>query len=137
MGDKPASSPPYPRYGDFLEADPRRKGDALELGHDWRDGDERYRVCWYEETGELTAERLGSDQELELEDFHRGVAGPVEIIARVQSRERLNQLLGEWPNIPDRPHTLGRLRKVARLGGASSDGAGADEPPGPGDSGGV
>lgn len=136
MGDKPASSPPYPRYADFLEADPRRKGDALELGHDWHDGDERYRVCWYEETGELTAERLTSDQELELEDFHRGVAGPVEIIARVHSRERLNELLGAWPSA-DRPHTLDRLRKLARLGGVSSDGAGADELQAPGESGGV
>lgn len=35
----------YARYTDFLDADPRRRGDALELGHDWRDDDELYRVC--------------------------------------------------------------------------------------------
>lgn len=41
----------YVRYADFLDADARRRGDALELGHDWHDGPHRYRACWYEQTG--------------------------------------------------------------------------------------
>lgn len=129
MGDESASSPSYARYADFLEADRRRKGNALELGHDWRDGDERYRVCWYEETGELTVERLGSARRLDLDDFHRGIAGPVEIVGHVRSREELTELLGEWPNIaPDQPRTLAWLRQLARRGGIRSDAAAADEP---------
>jgi len=58
-------------YRDFLDADERRRGDALEFGHDWRGPEGRYRVCWYQHTGELTAERLSETQPLALEDFHR------------------------------------------------------------------
>ena len=59
-GKEPPKPGTYARYSDFLGEDPRRRGNALELGHDWRDGDARYRVCWYEETGELTSERLAA-----------------------------------------------------------------------------
>jgi hypothetical protein len=108
----------YPRYREFLAGNPGRRGDALELGADWRDGDGHYRVCWYEETGELTFERLASDQPLDLEDFHRGVAGPVEIVALIPDRTRLALLLGEWPNVAvGLPRTLDSLRRL--LGGES------------------
>lgn len=104
----------YVRYQDFLDADPRRRGDALELGHHWRDdGDGRYRVCWYEATGELTAERLDPDCELEPEDFHRGISGPVEILRHIEDRAELDSLLGRWPNIvPGEPRTLARVREL-------------------------
>jgi hypothetical protein len=72
--DEAARHGTYARYADFLDADPRRRADALELGHDWREGSDRYRVCWYEHTGELTAERLSSPADLDLEDFHRGIS---------------------------------------------------------------
>ncbi|MGH2961007.1 MAG: hypothetical protein ACRDL3_02260 [Solirubrobacterales bacterium] len=112
--DSPASVA-YVRYADFLDAHPGRRGDALELGHDWRDGDDRYRVCWYSGTGELTIERLASNAELALEDFHRGVAGPVEVIARFTSRAELERVLGRWPNAaPDQPRTVDALRELAR-----------------------
>ena len=115
MNDHTASSPAYVRYADFLHADPRRQGNALELGHDWRDGPRRYRLCWYEETGELTAERLSPGYQLELEDFHHGVHGPVEILARIPTRQELRHLLGDWPNIaPNQPRTLAWLRALAR-----------------------
>lgn len=105
----------YVRYVDFLEAHPGRHGDALELGHDWRDGDERYRVCWYSETGELTIERLDPDAVLTLEDFHRGIAGPVEVIAHFASRADLEAAVGRWPNAaPDKPRTVEALRELAR-----------------------
>lgn len=107
----PHKQPPpratYARYADFLDGDPRRRGNALELGHDWRDGDEHYRVCWYEETGELTCERLSADAMPDLEDFHQGIAGPVEILARLPKREALEELIGPWPHIaPNQPRTL-------------------------------
>ncbi len=106
----------YVRYRDFLDADPRRRGDALEFGHDWRGPEGRYRVCWYQDTGELTAERLSATEPLDLEDFHQGISGPVHLIARIPSRAQLDRLLGTWPNISlDRPHTIARLREL--LGG--------------------
>jgi hypothetical protein len=74
---------PTPATEEFLDADSRRRGDALQFSHRWRDGDGRYRVCWYEQTGELTAERLAEHAELDLEDFHVGVDGPRERCWRV------------------------------------------------------
>jgi hypothetical protein len=113
MNHQDARQPIYRRYADFLDADPRRRGDALELGTDWLDGDLRYRVCWYENTTELTIEQLSPDEPLDLDDFHRGIQGPIEIIAHIPTREDLSQLLGEWPNIaPDQTHTLTRLRAL-------------------------
>lgn len=119
MGDVPAS-PPCARSRDFLAADPRRRGDALELGHRWRDEKGRYRVCWYQETGELTAERLAEDAELDLEDFHEGVNGPVEVLARVQTREELERLVGPWPRPADGGDSLSELRILLRAGTASN-----------------
>lgn len=114
MSDFPAGVTAYVRYADFLHADPRRRGDALELGHDWRDGPNRYRACWYHATGELTLERLADGgAHLDLEDFHQGVCGPVEILARIPSRPQLDALLGRWPNIaPHRPRTVTWLRSI-------------------------
>lgn len=119
-----AREPPlYRRYEDFLDADPRRRrGDALELGADWRDGDGRYRVCWYEQTGELTFERLAPDLSLDPEDFHRGVAGPVEIVALIRDRTRLDRLLGEWPNVAvGLPRRLDSLRRLIDASTARPD----------------
>lgn len=109
----------YASYTEFLAADPRRRGDALELGIDWREGAVRYRVCWYEHTGELTLERLSS-RGLDLEDFYAGVSGPVEILSRVPTRRELSALLGRWPNIaPGEPRTVKRLREL--LAGEAAD----------------
>ena len=105
----------YARYADFLRADPRREGDALELGADWRDGDALYRVCWYEGTGELTLERLSADDEADLEDFHRGVSGPVEILRRIATRGQFDALLGEWPNVaPGERRDVVHLREMLK-----------------------
>ena len=41
---------------------------------------------------------------LELEDFHAGIAGSVEVLARLPSREALEQLLGPWPNVAPNQH---------------------------------
>jgi len=85
----------YVRYADFLDADARRRGDALELGHDWQDGHHRCRACWYQATGELTIERLADGGvHLDLEDFHQGVRGPIEILARIPTRAALETLKG-------------------------------------------
>ena len=113
MSDDDTSHPVYVRYEDFLDADPRRCGDALELGIDWRDGEDRYRACWYEATGELTLERLSDAERLDLEDFYRGVSGPVEVLRRIPDRRELDRLLGAWPNsVPGGPRTVERLRAM-------------------------
>lgn len=106
----------YARYADFLDADTRRRGDALEFGHDWHDGPYRCRACWYEATGELTIERLtDGGVHLDLEDFHQGVCGPVEILALIPTRAALETLLGRWPNVaPNRPRTVAWLRSITR-----------------------
>lgn len=110
MSDEPAGHPVYVRYQDFLDADPRRTHNALELGTDWRDGDARYRICWYEQTHELTAERLTTTHQLAIEDFHHGISGPVHVLT-LTTRDELSAVLGEWPNIaPNQPRTLAWLK---------------------------
>lgn len=112
MSEHKADRFSYVRYADFLRADRRRTGDALEFGRDWRDGDASYRVCWYEQTGELTAERIDPDEPADLENFHRGVRGPIEILGCI-NREELDALLGEWPNVArGAPRTLRWLREL-------------------------
>lgn len=123
MSQESPSSVAYVRYADYLDADPGRRGDALELGHDWRDGGDRYRACWYPATGELTIERLDPDAELALEDFHRGIAGPVEVLARFASRAELERALGPWPNAaPDHPRSVESLRELTRRDSPSTPG---------------
>ncbi len=101
----------YVSYADFLEADPRRRGDALELGIDWRDGESCYRACWYRATGEVTLERLAPPDELRVEDFHQGIAGPVEVLRYVPRQEELTRLIGPWPRVPlAQPRSVQRLR---------------------------
>lgn len=104
-------STPATSYEAFLAADPRRRGDALEIGIDFTDQDDnRYRVCWYAETGELTIESIDLDA-LDLEDFHQGVTS-VAIAARLD-REELEDRLGAWPQVEHaRPRTLSRLREL-------------------------
>ena len=105
----------YETYAAFLEADSRRCGDVLELGHDWLDRDGRYRVCWYTATGELTAERLDPDCHLEPEDFEGCVTGPVQLITAITTREELAAVVGKWPTVSRaRPRTLARLRELVR-----------------------
>ena len=112
MSKHKAGRPSYGRYADFLVDDQRRRGDALELGRDWREGEHIYRVCWYEATGELTAERIDPAAEPALDDFHAGVVGPVEVLGRFATREALDLALGEWPNVlPSAPRTLAWLRQ--------------------------
>lgn len=106
---------PTVNYESFLNADPRRRGDALELGHDFTDEHgARYRVCWYADTGELTIEGIDAD-ELDLEDFGRGII-TVQVAANFD-RATLERRLGTWPQIERcRPRTLAKLRE--RLAGA-------------------
>jgi hypothetical protein len=113
MNDEPTPSL-YLCYEHFLAADERRSGDVLECGTDWSgQGSARYRVCFYQQTGELTAERLSDTEPLDLEDFHRGVTGPVEILARLRDRAQLESALGEWPTLPlVRRREIGRLREL-------------------------
>ncbi len=103
----------YGSYADFLQADPRRRGDALELGIDWRDGESYYRACWYRATGEVTLERLTSPHDLDVEDFHQGISGSVEVLRRIPRQEELTRLIGPWPHIArGQPRTVQRLRAL-------------------------
>jgi hypothetical protein len=113
MNDEPTPSL-YLCYEHFLAADDRRRGDVLECGTDWSgQGTARYRVCFYEQTGELTAERLSDEQTLDVEDFHRGVTGPIEILARLRDRAQLETALGEWPRLAlVRRRDIGLLREL-------------------------
>lgn len=99
-------------YTDFLAADTRRHGDALELGHDYTDNqDNRYRACWYAETGEMTIELIPDFDALDLEDFHAGIA-TAEVIARFD-RDELESRLGTWPQLTRCwPRTVRRLREL-------------------------
>jgi hypothetical protein len=101
-------------YREFLDRDPSRcEGRALEIGIDWTDAaDRRYRVCWYEQTHELTIERLSETEPLDLEDFHQGIE-TVEIVCRLDGTQ-LEARLGPWPHMRRcRPRTLQRLRALA------------------------
>lgn len=78
-------------------------------------------MCWYDETGELTFERLSSEEPLDLEDFHRGITGPVEVVALVPDRRQLAMLLGAWPNVAvGLPRTLEALRRLLRIAPGTS-----------------
>ncbi|MDP2710344.1 MAG: hypothetical protein Q8O56_03920 [Solirubrobacteraceae bacterium] len=111
MGDELPTT--YEHYADFLAGDSRREGDALELGANWSDGGKFYRACWYAETGELTFERISAAEPLDLEDFHHGIAGPVEIVTRVPDRRTLDALVGRWPDIAaGLPRRLEALRQL-------------------------
>lgn len=116
VGDEHSRRSVYERYADFLASDPRRRGDALELGADWEQDGVRYRACWYEQTGEVTLERLSEREPLSVENFHRGVSGPVEVLRHVPTRAELEALLGRWPNIAAfEPRTVRRLRELLTL----------------------
>lgn len=121
---EPPTRATYVSYADFLDGDGRRRGNALELGHDWRDGDERYRVCWYEETGELTCERLAAGDMPDLENFHEGIAGPIEVLRVLATRQALEDLIGRWPNVaPNQPRTMRWLRDLIRELGPAETGS--------------
>jgi hypothetical protein len=122
MSNAPPPATQYDTHAAFLAGDHRRHGDALELGHDWREGAHRYRVCWYQQTGELTLERLSPHQRLKLEDFHHGVTGPTEILAHIPSRQELGHILGDWPTVaPHEPRTTRWLRARLRRAGAAGN----------------
>lgn len=112
----PDETSPNLAYADFLNADPRRCGDALEIGHDFTDpAGDRHRVCWYAETGELTIERLVHPDALDLEDFHEGIA-TAQVLTRID-RPTLERLLGVWPQVERlRPHTIQRLHELLEHG---------------------
>lgn len=115
MGDELPTT--YEHYADFLASDPRRLGDALELGANWSDGGRLYRACWYSETGELTVEQISTTEPLDLEDFHRGIAGPVEVVTHVPDRRELDALVGRWPDVAaGLPRTLATLRQLIGRG---------------------
>jgi hypothetical protein len=97
----------YRSLAGFYSADPRRVDSReLDVGLWWRDhdGDPLRRAAWVIDTGELYVVQLGpSDQG----------GGEVEVLALVESRERLEHALAGWRERCGQPRSLMWLRERA------------------------
>jgi hypothetical protein len=101
----------YPSLAAFYTADPSRLASReLDVGLWWREGVDGplHRAAWVQDTGELYLARLGP--------VSQG-GGRVELLARVESPERLEALLEGWREQCGMPSSLRWLRaKSARTG---------------------
>jgi hypothetical protein len=92
---------------DFFSADPDRiRSRELDVGLWWCEHVDGplHRAAWVTDTGELYLVRLGPPD---------GGGGAVEILARVDSRERLEHVLEGWRERCGQPHSLTWLRERA------------------------
>lgn len=94
---------------DFYNADSRRiDSGEVDVGLWWRDDPEGplHRAAWVLETGELYLVRLGPPA---------GGGGGVEVLARAESRERLEEALSGWRDRCGAPGSLAWLRERAAV----------------------
>jgi hypothetical protein len=103
----------YSSLAGFYTADPRRVSSReLDVGLWWReelDGP-LHRAAWVSDTGELYLVRLGPQA---------AGGGRVEVLARIDERERMEALLAGWRERCGEPRSLSWLRRrVARMGAA-------------------
>jgi hypothetical protein len=108
--------PPVERHrslADFYSADPHRiRSRELDVGLWWCEHVDGplHRAAWVTDTGELYLVRLGPADE---------GGGAVEILARVDSHERLERALVGWRERCGQPHSLTWLRaRASGLAGA-------------------
>lgn len=104
---RPRTPQRYPSLREFYGADPRRAHSReWDVGLWWREhaSGPLHRAAWVSDTGELYLVRLGpSDQG----------GGAVEVLARVDGRERLERALQGWRERCGQPRSLTWLRERA------------------------
>jgi hypothetical protein len=119
--------------GQFYDADERRRQSAeVELGTEWRDGHGvRYELNWIEDTGELYV--MMEPPPPEWEDPFGGiyvqtgdrasVSGmTVHVIARMESHERLEQVMDGWQAAMESQDSVGWLADRLRSAGVVNPG---------------
>ncbi len=125
--DLAGEAPPRESYNSlarFYNADERRiNSRELDVGLWWREDIDSplHRAAWVSDTGELYLVRLGPAGD---------GGGQVEVLARVDGRERLESMLEGWRERCGRPRSLTWLRERALRRCASADTASA-RPAGP------
>ena len=94
----------FPSMDLFMDKQPgRRESQQVEFGIMWREGARkrpRYRVAWFEETGELVAEALSEFDHLRT----------IELLGTVVNRETLELALQGWERLPYPETTLEWVR---------------------------
>jgi hypothetical protein len=94
----------FPSMDLFYDKRPeRREAQQVEFGIMWREGARkrpRYRVAWFEETGELVAEALSEFEHLRT----------IELLGTVVNRETLELALNGWERLPYPETTLEWVR---------------------------
>jgi hypothetical protein len=121
----------YASLAGFYNADQQRlRSRELDVGLWWRESGDGplHRAAWVADTGELYLVRLGAPAD---------GGGQVELLARVGSRERLEDALDGWREQCGGPHSLswlrqrlGRLRARPAIRSSTSAGSAADRPAG-------
>ena len=99
----------YPSLESFYSADPRRiHSREQDVGLWWREDADGppHRAAWVSDTGELYLARLGPGEGAD--------GGRVEVLARVDDRERLESALEGWRDRCGEPRSLTWLRERAR-----------------------
>jgi hypothetical protein len=116
--------------GQFYDADERRRQSAeVELGTEWRDAQSvRYELNWIEDTGELYVMMEPAPPEWEgpFGDIHvqTGDRAPIDgmtvfVVAQMQSREKLEQVLDGWQAAMEGPDGVSWLADRLKIAGVA------------------
>ena len=119
--------------GQFYDADERRRQSAeVELGTEWRDAQSvRYELNWIEDTGELYVMMEPAPPEWEgpFGDIHvqTGDRAPIDrmtvfVVAQMQSREKLEQVLDGWQAAMEGPDGVSWLADRLKTAGVANPG---------------